>query len=42
MGNIPPPSPYRVGQIKCGHAFKLITLEVLLGYSTILAENKAI
>jgi len=34
-------SKYRVGQIKRGHAFLLITSEVLLGSSLFLAENKA-
>jgi len=33
---------YRVGQIKLGHSFQLITSEVLLGSSLFLAENKAI
>jgi len=36
------PNIYRVGQIKWGHAFQLITSEVLLGSSQFLAENKAI
>jgi len=33
---------YRVGQIKRGHTFELITSEVLLVSSLFLAENKAI
>jgi len=33
---------YRVGQIKRGNAFQLITSEVLLGSPLFLAENKAI